>query len=88
MRLVHPRHIYDPGSQALEQSQCHQFEDHGHHTARLNADIGLPGSLGEMGLSEDLIEDMVPHAVSDLATMTNPKKVCAEDYVELYKLAM
>ena len=55
---------------------------------QLNADIGLPGSLGEMGLSEDLIEDMVPHAVSDLATMTNPKKVRAEDYVELYKLAM
>ena len=55
---------------------------------QLNADIGLPGSLSEMGLSEDLIEDMVPHAVSDLATMTNPKKVRAEDYVELYKLAM
>ena len=33
---------------------------------QLNADIGLPGSLSEMGLSEDLIEDMVPHAVSDL----------------------
>ena len=55
---------------------------------QLNADIGLPGSLSEMGLSEDLIEDMVPHAVSDLATMTNPKKVRAEEYVELYKLAM
>ncbi|MCG8415979.1 MAG: iron-containing alcohol dehydrogenase [Pseudomonadales bacterium] len=55
---------------------------------RLNANIGLPSGLGEMGLSEDLIEDMVPHAVNDLATMTNPKQVSAEDYAELYRIAM
>jgi len=55
---------------------------------QMNADIGLPKGLGEMGLSEDMIDDMVPHAVADLATMTNPKKVTAEDYAELYRIAM
>ena len=55
---------------------------------KLNSDLGLPSGLAEMGLSEDLIKDMVPHAVSDLATMTNPKKVSAEDYAELYRSAM
>ncbi len=55
---------------------------------QLNANIGLPSGLREMGLSEDLIEDMVPHAVNDLATMTNPKQVSAEDYAELYRIAM
>ncbi len=55
---------------------------------QMNADIGLPKGLAEMGLSEDMIDDMVPHAVADLATMTNPKKVTAEDYAELYRLAM
>ena len=55
---------------------------------QLNSDIGLPGGLGEMGLSEELIDDMVPHAMSDLATMTNPRKVSPEDYAELYKSAL
>lgn len=54
----------------------------------LNANLGLPAGLAEMGLSEDLIDDMVPHAVNDLATMTNPKPVSAEDYAELYRIAM
>lgn len=54
----------------------------------LNANLGLPKGLGEMGLTEDLIDDMVPHAVNDLATMTNPKPVTAEDYAELYRIAM
>ncbi|MBP79658.1 MAG: hypothetical protein CL926_10355 [Deltaproteobacteria bacterium] len=55
---------------------------------KLNSDIGLPGGLSEMGLSDDMISDMVPHAVNDLATMTNPKAVSAEDYAELYRSAM
>ncbi|MDG2140100.1 MAG: iron-containing alcohol dehydrogenase [Gammaproteobacteria bacterium] len=55
---------------------------------KLNSDLGLPSGLAEMGLSEDLIKDMVPHAVSDLATMTNPKQVSAEDYAKLYRSAM
>ncbi len=55
---------------------------------KLNANIGLPAGLAEMGLSEDLIDDMVPHAVNDMATMTNPKPVSAEDYAELYRIAM
>ncbi|MEC7126168.1 MAG: iron-containing alcohol dehydrogenase, partial [Pseudomonadota bacterium] len=55
---------------------------------RLNADLGLPRGLSEMGLTEELIEDMVPHAINDLATMTNPKKVSAEDFADLYRQAM
>ncbi len=54
----------------------------------LNAAIGLPKGLAEMGLTEEWIDDMVPHAVSDLATMTNPKPVTAEDFADLYRLAM
>jgi len=55
---------------------------------QLNADLGLPRGLSEMGLTEELIEDMVPHAINDLATMTNPKKVTAEDFADLYRQAM
>ncbi|MCY4263476.1 MAG: iron-containing alcohol dehydrogenase [Gammaproteobacteria bacterium] len=55
---------------------------------QMNADIGLPSGLAAMGLSEELIDDMVPHAVADMATMTNPKPINAEDFSELFRLAM
>ena len=54
----------------------------------LNADIGLPSGLGAMGVSEDMIEDFVPHALADLAHRTNPREVSAEDYATLFKAAM
>lgn len=55
---------------------------------RMNAKIGLPGGLSVMGLTADLIEDMVPHALSDLANRTNPRPVSAEDYAVLFREAM
>ncbi|MEO1159254.1 MAG: iron-containing alcohol dehydrogenase [Pseudomonadota bacterium] len=54
----------------------------------LNADIGLPSGLGAMGVSEDMIEDFVPHALADLAHRTNPREASAEDYAALFKEAM
>ena len=54
----------------------------------LNADIGLPSGLDAMGVSEDMIEDFVPHALADLAHRTNPRKVSAEDYAALFRQAM
>ena len=54
----------------------------------LNADIGLPSGLGAMGVSEDMIEDFVPHALADLAHRTNPREASAEDYAALFREAM
>ncbi|NNJ75761.1 MAG: iron-containing alcohol dehydrogenase [Anderseniella sp.] len=54
----------------------------------LNAEIGLPSGLGAMGVSEDMIEDFVPHALADLAHRTNPREASAEDYAALFKKAM
>ncbi len=62
--------------------------DIAHAVERMNADIGLPGGLAAMGLTESMIEDMVPHAVSDLSTRTNPRPVSAEDYANLFRSAM
>lgn len=56
--------------------------------ADLNAEIGLPSGLGAMGVSEDMIEDFVPHALADLAHRTNPREASAEDYAALFKEAM
>lgn len=54
----------------------------------LNADIGLPSGLGAMGVSEDMIDDFVPHALADLAHRTNPREASAEDYAALFREAM
>jgi alcohol dehydrogenase class IV len=55
---------------------------------RMNAAIGLPKGLAAMGVSAELISDMVPHAVSDLCTRTNPKSVGADDYAMMFRAAL
>jgi alcohol dehydrogenase class IV len=55
---------------------------------RMNAAIGLPRGLAAMGVTADLIDDMVPHAVVDLSTRTNPRKLDAGDYAELFREAL
>ena len=55
---------------------------------RMNAAIGLPKGLAAMGLSADLIDDMLPHAVADLSTRTNVRPIGAEDYAMLFREAM
>ncbi|MEM1048276.1 MAG: iron-containing alcohol dehydrogenase [Pseudomonadota bacterium] len=53
--------------------------------AGLNASIGLPANLTEMGLTEARLGDMVPYAVSDLATRTNPRPVGTAEFEALYR---
>jgi 4-hydroxybutyrate dehydrogenase len=54
----------------------------------MNASIGLPRGLANMGLTVAHIADMVPHAVADLSTRTNPRPVDADDYAELFRAAL
>ena len=55
---------------------------------QLNADIGLPSGLAAMGVSEDMIDDFVPHALADLAHRTNPREASADDYAALFRQSM
>jgi 4-hydroxybutyrate dehydrogenase len=55
---------------------------------RMNAAIGMPKGLMAMGVGADLIDDMVPHAVADLCTRTNPRPVGAADYAMLFREAL
>lgn len=48
--------------------------------AAMNADIGLPSGLSAMGVQEDDIPDLIAYAQKDLAVMTNPRKVSADDF--------
>lgn len=56
--------------------------------AARNAAIGLPAGLGSMGLTQAMIGDLVPHAVADLSTRTNPRVVDAAAYADLFAAAI
>lgn len=54
----------------------------------LNAKLGLPANLGEMGVTADAIPELAEHAAKDVCTFTNPRPASAEDYVTLYEIAL
>ena len=53
-----------------------------------NASLGLPAGLSAMGLTQDMIPDLVPHAVADLSSRTTPRAVDAEVYRDLFIAAL
>ena len=55
---------------------------------RLNADLGLPANLGEMGVVGDSIPDLAEHATKDMSTFTNPRRCSAADFEELFEVAL
>lgn len=54
----------------------------------LNAKLGLPANLSEMGITEDMVPGMIEHALVDPTTMTNARPVDAEGFKALYADAM
>ena len=52
---------------------------------RLNADLGLPANLKEMGLPREALPTMVEGALADHSNATNPRPVHREDYTALFE---
>src|SRR5207245_9381767 len=46
---------------------------------KLNADIGIPARLSEVGVTSDMIPKMVPKAMEDGCHLLNPRPTTAED---------
>lgn len=51
----------------------------------LNARVGLPATLGEMGVPEDVLAHMAEKAERDHSTPTNPRPVTAADYLGMMR---
>jgi 4-hydroxybutyrate dehydrogenase len=58
------------------------------YIADLNARIGLPASLGAMGVKQEHGEGAIDYAVSDLSTLTNAVPFEAEQYRSLFSRAL
>ena len=51
----------------------------------LNADLGLPANLTEMGVTSEHIPFLVEHAAKDVCTFTNAKQTTPDDFARLYE---
>ncbi len=58
------------------------------HIRELNASLGLPANLGEMGVQSEAIPALAQHAAKDVCTFTNPRPASVEDYETLYAVAL
>jgi len=57
-------------------------------TLRLRKEIGIPHTLAEIGVGEDMIAEAAPMAEHDPSTGGNPVPVTAADYAMLYRHAI
>ena len=57
-------------------------------TLKLRQEIGIPHTLKEIGVGEDMIEAAAPMAEIDPSTGGNPVAVTAKDYELLYRKAI
>ena len=55
---------------------------------KLNADIGIPTRLSEVGMTAEMIPKMVPKAMEDGCHLLNPRPTTAEDMEMLYQQAL
>ena len=57
-------------------------------TRKLNADLGIPKTLSEVGVKEELIPAMAEDAMKSGNILANPRQSNVKDIIELYKKAL
>jgi alcohol dehydrogenase len=55
---------------------------------KLNSDLGIPKSLSEVGVKEEMIEDMAKDAMKSGNVLANPRETTLNDMIALYKKAI
>ena len=55
---------------------------------KLNERIGMPSNLSEMGVTEDMIPDLIAHAMTDPSNITTPRVPSLEEWEKLFLEAM
>lgn len=56
--------------------------------ADLNQRLGLPADLRSMGVTDEMVPPLVPQAMADHTTATNPRPLSEADYASLFEEAM
>ena len=56
--------------------------------ADLNARLGIPARLGALGVTTDMIPELVSYALTDLAHLTAVKRPTADEYTALVEATL
>ena len=54
----------------------------------MNARLGLPKGLAEMGVKRDMFEQIIKGAMADHCHKTNPRIASVQDYVEMLEASL
>ena len=54
----------------------------------LNENIGIPSGLAEMGVTEDMIPELVTHSITDPSNLTTPRLPSEEEWEKLFLESM
>ncbi|MDC0166195.1 iron-containing alcohol dehydrogenase [Gammaproteobacteria bacterium] len=55
---------------------------------KLNENIGIPSGLAEMGVTEDMIPELVTHSITDPSNLTTPRLPSEEEWEKLFLESM
>lgn len=50
----------------------------------LNETLGMPKNLAEMGVTTDMMPDLIHHSLIDMVTYTNPRRPTSDDYERMF----
>ena len=50
----------------------------------MNEKIGMPGSLAEMGVTIDMIPELITHAMTDPSNITTPRVPDLDEWEKLF----
>ena len=81
-------HVGDKYSRICRAMGIKESSDLAEEIEKLNADIGLPAGLAEMGVSEEMIPDLVAHSMTDPSNVTTPRLPTQDEWHELFLNAM
>ncbi len=77
-------YVGDKYSRILRAMGKNQSSDLANEIEKLNEKIGVPGSLAEMGVTEDMIPELIAHAMTDPSNITTPRVPDLDEWEKLF----
>ena len=81
-------HVGNKYSRILRAMGKNESIDLANEIEKLNERIGLPKGLAEMGVTEDMIPELVAHSITDPSNFTSPKVPTEKEWEKLFIEAM
>ena len=81
-------HVGDKYAKILRSMRKDISADLADEIEQLNKEIGLPNGLAAMGVTEEMIPDLVAHSMTDPSNATTPRLPSQEEWEKLFLEAM